>query len=88
MSLPNNQPEYWMEDEDIEGLELDYSSRHPTDFVVSGPLPGGSGPGRAFDSWSAAAKWARERYGTRLRWAIREADTDDNRRWALLVRQA
>lgn len=74
-----------MTDEEVEGTEFEYSTRSPTDWVISGTLPGGRGPGRAFTNWSAAETWARNKYGGRLKGRIAEAATSDGFRWAFLI---
>jgi hypothetical protein len=79
-------PEYWMENEDVEQQEFQYSTRHPTDWVISGPLPQGGGPGRRFANWTQAERWAREFYGERFRGRIAEAAVEGHNRWAFLIR--
>ena len=80
-------PMYWMEDDDLEKIEFDYSTRHPDDWVSSGPLGAhGAGPGRRFGSWREAEKWARAFYGARYRGRIPEASVEGHNRWAFLVR--
>jgi hypothetical protein len=77
-------PEVWMADEDVAELEFDYSDRAPSDFVISGPLNGGPGPGRRFESWMAAERWAREFYGARFKRRIEIPE--ESYRWGFLVR--
>ena len=80
-------PEYWMEDEEVEDANFAYSTRHPDDWVISGPLgSAGKGPGRRFPSWRAAEVWARGFYGRRLRGRVAEAATEDGNRWAFVIR--
>lgn len=78
-------PEYWMEDEDVEGTEFNYSTRAATDWIISGPLASGTGPGRRFITWKQAEAWARGFYGTRLRGRVPEAATEGHNRWAFLI---
>ena len=73
---------------------VDYSTRGPNDFVVSGPLGDAVGPGRRFPSLSAALKWAQGKYGDRARLVPELAklsgelmDTYPLARWAILVKQ-
>lgn len=87
LEVPLTTPEYHLTDEDVEGMEIEYSTRHPSDWVISGPLgPHGKGPGRTFHSWKAARAWATEKYGTRLMGRIREAAMFGGNRWAFLIR--
>lgn len=79
-------PEYWMDDEEVESVAFNYSTRHPDDWVISGPLGRARGPGRRFSSWEAAERWAREFYGNRFKGRIAEADVPDGTRWAFLVK--
>lgn len=79
-------PEYWMDEEEIEQTEFAYSTRHPSDWVISGPLAAGGGPGRRFANWTQAERWAREFYGVRFRGRIAEAATEGHNRWAFLIR--
>jgi hypothetical protein len=79
-------PEYHLNDEDVEGMEIDYSTRAPGDWVISGPLAHGKGPGRMFATLEEATRWAREKYGPRLKGRIAEATRWDASRWAFLVR--
>src|SRR5690242_19782929 len=84
-ALPS--PECWMEAEEVEAGCFAYSTRHPDDWVISGPLgPRGSGPGRRFMSWRLAEKWAREFYGERLRGRVAEAAIEGGNRWAFVIR--
>lgn len=80
-------PSCWMEDTDVEDTEFEYSTRHPDDWVISGPLGVyGKGPGRCFAIWSHAERWARGFYGARYKGKILEAATDGGNRWAFLIR--
>jgi hypothetical protein len=58
---------------------VDYSSRGPDDFVISGPVGDARGQGRKFDSHRAAHAWANAKWGASrvniidagmLRWAV------------------
>jgi hypothetical protein len=85
--LPLTIPEYHLGDDEVEAMFVDYSTRAPEDWVISGPLGGhGSGPGRRFDTIKEAQKWAKEKYGERLRGRISEATLFGGNRWAFLVR--
>jgi hypothetical protein len=79
-------PEYWMDDDEVEGVAFNYSDRHPDDWVISGPLGRAKGPGRRFPSWGAAERWAREFYGSRFKGRVVEAYTPESTRWAFLIR--
>ncbi len=80
-------PEYFMEDEEVEGTDFEYSTRAPTDWVSSGPLgEHGRGPGRRFPNWATAECWARGFYKKRLRGRIPEAQRADGDRWAFVIR--
>lgn len=81
-------------DDDPDELEkrlISYSVTSPDAFVVSGPLPGGKGPGRRMPSQRGALEWALERYGGWSRGGskgvmclVREAAPGG--RWAVRVR--
>jgi hypothetical protein len=83
---PEMLPSCWMDDEEVESLNVSYSTRSPTDWVISGPLPEGAGPGRRFDSWKVAERWAREFYGDRYKGRIREAANEGCNRWSFLLK--
>ncbi len=79
-------PEYHWTDEDVEGADIVYSTRHPDDVVISGPLNNAPGHGRRFVTRAQAEKWGREKYGDRYRGRIHEAANSGGNRWAILVR--
>lgn len=80
-------PEYHLSDDDVEGMFVDYSTRAPEDWVISGPLgEHGRGPGRHFASMKEARGWAKEKYGARVRRQIIEARRFGGNRWAFLIR--
>lgn len=79
-------PQYWMDEAEIEKLAFEYPDRHPEDWVSSGPLAQAKGPGRRFQSWGQAERWAREFYGARFKGRIQEAATPEGTRWAFLVK--
>lgn len=84
---PEQLPACWMEDEEVENLDVTYSTRAPADWVISGPLAEtGGGPGRRFDNWRAAERWARGFYGARLKGRVAEAAHSSCDRWAFLIR--
>jgi hypothetical protein len=58
--------------------------RGPNDFVVSGPLPKGWGPGRFMRSYLAAVRWARAKYGKERVLFIRQSVG----RWCFLIKEA
>lgn len=80
-------------EQDVERRLGQYPVTVPGSFIVSGPLPGGGGPGRFFPSADSALRWALERYGG---WApaggngvlSRETDAHPGGRWAIRVRTA
>lgn len=64
---------------------IDYADTPPGTFIISGPLPGGGGPGRPMDSASAAWEWALEFYGPEnVLYPIKRAHPGG--RWAIRVR--
>lgn len=79
-------PEHWMQDEEVECGNFKYSTRHPKDWVISGPLGVGGGPGRRFANWTQAERWAHDFYGKRLIGRIAEAAIEGHNRWAFLIR--
>lgn len=78
-------PEYHMSDDDVEGLDIEYSTRAPEDWVISGPLPNGGGPGRVMPNVKAAAKFVSEKYGDCVKGRIPEATKNNGNRWAYLI---
>jgi hypothetical protein len=78
-------PSYHLDDDEVAETAWDYSDRAPDDFVISGPLPDGWGPGRPFESVARAARWCRLKYGYRFRRMITEAESGG--RWAALIRR-
>lgn len=81
--LEQRTPEYHNSDDEVADTEWQYSTRHPTDWVISGPLADGKGPGRRFVSWKLAERWAREFYGDRLKGRVETHGL----RWAFLIRR-
>lgn len=79
-------PNIGMEAEEVEGTEFEYSTRAPGDWVSSGPLFSGGGPGRRFDTWDEAERWARAFYGTRLKGRIPDAQREGHNRYAFLIK--
>lgn len=77
-------PEYWMEADEVEGQEFAYSTRHPEDWISSGPLGDGLGSGRRFPSWEEAERWARRFFGKRFKGRV--AAASEGPRWAFLIR--
>lgn len=79
-------PDCGMDDSDVENTVFEYSTRHPLDWVISGPRGElGSGPGRRFATVKLALAWATGKYGARLKWRIREASNNGGNRWAYLI---
>lgn len=78
-------PDIGMDDDEVESLEFEYSTRALGDYVVSGPLGSeGTGPGHRFNSVHAALIWLTRRIGgKRIKQRITEAEPY---RWAFLVR--
>jgi hypothetical protein len=83
---PLEQPQYHLTDEEVEETDWTYCIRHPADWVISGPLALGGGPGRRFQSWEHAEIWARTFYGPRFLGRIPDAAKFSCNRWAFLVR--
>jgi hypothetical protein len=79
-------PEYHMGDDEVESMEIDYSTRGPGDWVLSGPLgQHGGGPGRRFVSIQQAEAHARALHGDRVKCRITEATLFGANRWAYLI---
>ena len=77
-------PTHTMGDDVVGKIEFDYSTRSPRDYVISGPISGrASGPGREFLSGDDAEVWAREHFGSRVKYRIRESERGG--RWAILI---
>lgn len=73
-----------MSDDEVGALPVEYSTRAPTDYVVSGPIRYESnGRGRVFASADVAEEWAREKFGARFRSRI--VDAERGGRWAMLI---
>lgn len=76
-------PDIGMDDDEVELTEFEYSTRAPGDYVVSGPLGDGGGPGHRFSTVTAALIWLTRRIGgKRIKQRIIEAET--GKRWAFL----
>lgn len=77
-----------MNDDDVAMLDVPYSTRAKTDWVVSGPVgeEGRGTRGRHFWSWESAERWARHKYGNKFRGRIQDA-VDCGPRWAFLIAQ-
>lgn len=84
--VPSRTPEYHLSDDEVEGMDIEYSTRAPGDWVLSGPLGGwGTGPGRRFATIAQALKHARELHGDRVKGRITEATLFSGNRWAFLI---
>jgi hypothetical protein len=79
VEIPYGPPSLDDDPDDIEERNIEYPDwTAATSFVISGPLPGGHGPGRMF-YWDEAEWWVNVTYGTpihkiegtRGRWAYR-----------------
>jgi hypothetical protein len=68
--------------DDLAEREIEYDATSPDSFVISGPLPHGGGPGRAFQTVGEARVWAKAKYGAVLE---RLRDAEWGGRWALRV---
>lgn len=80
-------PEYHLTDDEVEAMDIEYSTRGEKDWVISGPLGGhGKGPGRPFATLKQAWNWAKEKYGNRLMGRIAEATLFGGNRWAFLIK--
>lgn len=85
-----------MEAERVEATEFGYSIfNRETDFVIGGPLgestklshaEGAFGDRRWFEDWAEAERWAKERYGDRLK-GRKPNEPGDTRQWAFIVRK-
>lgn len=65
---------------------VDYSTRGPNDFVVSGPYNHTiGGQGRRFASLSSAFQWAVGKYGQKR---VINIPQESDFRWALLIKSA
>lgn len=77
-------PDIGMDDDEVESTEFEYSTRAPGDYVVSGPLGDGGGPGHRFQTVTAALIWlTRKVGGKRIKQRIRESEAGG--RWSFLV---
>lgn len=75
-----------MSDDEVGALDIEYSTRAPEDWVISGPLPKGGGPGRRFPNIKAASRWVHGKYPGRVKGRIPEANNNDGNRWAFLIK--
>lgn len=80
-------PTVYMNDDKLEFTKIDYSDRAPTDYVISGPIGNlnGGGPGKEFGTVEQAEAWAKDRFGSRLKGKVKEAERGG--RWAFLIRK-
>ena len=77
-------PDHSMSEDEVARLPIEYSIRAADDFVISGPLGDGGGPGRRFSTIAAAMIWATRKYGgKRIKQRIAEAESGG--RWAFLI---
>lgn len=79
-------PHCGMEDDEVAALDVPYTSRASTDWVVSGPLVEGWCRGRYFESWEDAERWARVKYGNKYRGRVQEAGQYGHR-WAFVIKR-
>lgn len=83
---PPETPDHTMADDEVESTEFRYLTRHPNDWVISGPLGAhGKGPGRRFMGWRTAEAHVRDLGHTILK-RIQEAANFGGNRWAFLVK--
>lgn len=66
------------------GVDFAYSDRGPKDFVLSGPITGGWGPGRWFKTRGDAFSHATAKYGP-ARVRLTKQSTG---RWSFLIKGA
>jgi hypothetical protein len=66
-------------------VHVDYSTRNPGDFMISGPVPPATGPGRVFSTTEEAYEWAIRKYGIRRVVKV-PFDQSPRTRWCLLIR--
>jgi len=65
---------------------VDYSTRGPGDFIISGPLGAGRGTGRHFNTVLAAQNWAVLKYG---RNRVKRIEGEGSEyRWGFLIKAA
>lgn len=64
---------------------IDYSTRGPNDFMISGPLGAGRGNGRHFGHLRDAYLWAVGRYGKQR---VGVLPQESEFRWAFLIKSA
>lgn len=57
--------------------------RSVRDFVLSGPIIGGWGPGRYFQSRARAEAWCQEKYGKER---VRRLEGQTRGRWSFLIK--
>jgi hypothetical protein len=82
-------PEHWMGDDEVASLDVPYSTRAPSDWVISGILGDGedSRGGRRFYSWAAAELWARTKYGNKFKGRVKAVEDNNCGRWAFLIKR-
>lgn len=84
------QPEAWMEPEEVEHLNIPYSTRPPGSWIISGPLGltwrKDKRGGRRFGSWGSAEAWAREKYGSDFIGPHEPLRSSDVPRWGFVIR--
>lgn len=71
---------------DLEEKEADYSAsrRYTKDFVLSGPIIGGWGPGRYHQNRAIAEAWCKRKYGAAN---VKRLDGITRGRWAFLIKR-
>jgi hypothetical protein len=80
-------PHCSMTPEEVADMPVEYSDRHPSDWVLSGPLgPHGGGPGRRFAHIGQAAAHVKALHGDRVLKRIPEATICYRNRWAFLIK--
>lgn len=82
-------PEHWLEPEDVEQLDVPYSTRAAGDWIISGPIgdfPDQRG-GRRFDSWEDAELWAKDKYSSKFKGRVADLVNSATNRWGFFIGQ-
>jgi len=82
-------PDCGMDPDEVEILNVPYSTRGPDDWVSSGTLdPEYSGERklRYFPSWGDAERWAREFFGDRFKGRVLDAVNSGAPIWAFIIK--
>lgn len=84
-------PQCFMDVEDVERLNVPYSTRSPGDWISSGTLvpmetEPGRRPARYFETWDEAEVWARGFFGDRFKGRVFDAFNSGSPRWAFIIK--